>query len=150
MNQSLNMPTIKREKIVSYSPVQMFELVNAVEDYPSFVPYCKSAAVLNQQLDERQVRLDFSKGALHKSFTTHNRLQENKMIQMRLVDGPFKQLEGFWQFEAAAEGCRVQLDIEFEFSNKVVAMLFGPVFNTVTNTLVDVFCQRAKQVFDAA
>jgi ribosome-associated toxin RatA of RatAB toxin-antitoxin module len=141
------MPTIKREKIVPYSPQQMFELVNKVEDYPQFVPYCKSAVILEQMPEELHVQLEFAKGALHKSFTTRNRLQENKMIHMRLIDGPFEQLEGFWQFEETPEGCHITLDMEFEFSNKWVGMMFGPVFNTVANTLVDVFCERAKQIF---
>lgn len=141
------MPTIKREKIVAFSPQQMFQLVNGVEEYPNFVPYCKSATILSQTPDELRAELTFSKGALHKSFTTHNRLQENKMIHVRLVDGPFKQLEGFWQFEEVPEGCHITLDMEFEFSNMLVGAMFGPVFNTVTNTLVDVFCERAEHLF---
>jgi len=144
------MPTIKREKIVPYSPQQMFELVNRVEDYPKFVPYCKSATILSQLPDELRVQLEFAKGALHKSFTTCNRLQENKMIHVRLIDGPFEQLEGFWQFDATPEGCHVSLNMEFEFSNKLMAIMFGPVFNTVANTLVDVFCQHAGEVFKTA
>lgn len=142
------MPIIKREKTVPYSPQQMFDLVNGVEDYPKFVPYCKSAILLSQTEDEQHAQLEFSKGALHKSFTTCNRLQINKMIHVRLVDGPFERLEGFWQFDETPEGCHIMLNMEFEFSNKWVGMMFGPVFNTVTNTLVDVFCERAKQIFE--
>lgn len=141
------MPTIKREKIVPYSPQQMFALVNNVEDYPKFVPYCKSVVILSHVADELHVQLDFAKGALHKSFTTCNRLQLDKMIHMRLVDGPFNQLEGFWQFESVLQGCHVRLDMEFEFSSKWVATMFGPIFNTITNTLVEVFCQRAEAVY---
>lgn len=143
------MPIIKREKIVTYSKEQMFTLVNKVEDYPNFIPYCKSATILSQQLDELSVQLDFARGALHKSFTTHNRIQENKMIHMRLIDGPFDHLEGFWQFETVSEGCHISLDMEFEFSSKLLAIAFGPLFNTVTNTLVDVFCEQARQVYTA-
>ena len=93
------------------------------------------------------MQLEFAKGALHKSFTTHNRVQQDKMISIKLLDGPFKQLEGFWLFESVQEGCHIRLDMEFEFSNKWMAMMFGPLFNTITNTLVDVFCQRAKEVY---
>ena len=141
------MPTIQREKVVPYSPQQMFDLINTVEDYPKFVPYCKSATIVNQTTDELHVQLDFAKGALHKSFTTCNRLQKDKMIEVRLLDGPFKQVEGFWRFDAITEGCHITLDMEFEFSNGLIATLFGPVFNTITNTLVEVFCERAAQVF---
>lgn len=141
------MPIIRHEKIVPYSPHQMFTLVNQVEDYPKFVPYCKSVSILAQATDDLQVQLEFAKGALHKSFTTHNRVQQDKMISIKLLDGPFKQLEGFWLFESVQEGCHIRLDMEFEFSNKWMAMMFGPLFTTITNTLVDVFCQRAKEVY---
>ena len=143
------MPVIRREKIVPYSTSQMFILVNHVEDYPKFVPYCKSTTILNQTAEEIEVRLDFAKGGLHKSFTTHNRLQLDKMVHIRLLDGPFSQLEGFWLFDTLPSGCHIRLDLEFEFSNKWMAMAFGPLFNTITNTLVDVFCQRAQEIYTA-
>lgn len=141
------MPVIKREATVPHSVAQMFDLVNKIEDYPQFVPYCKSVDILSRTDEEVRASLNFAQGALHKSFSTCNRLQENKMIEIRLLDGPFHHLEGFWRFESLDSGCRVTLDLEFEFSNKLIGMMFGPVFNTITNTLVDVFCQRAKQVY---
>lgn len=141
------MPVIKREATVPHSAAQMFDLVNRIEDYPQFVPYCKSIDILSRTDEEVRASLNFAQGALHKSFSTCNRLQENKMIEIRLLDGPFHNLEGFWRFESLDSGCRVTLDLEFEFSNKLIGMMFGPVFNTITNTLVDVFCQRAKQVY---
>jgi ribosome-associated toxin RatA of RatAB toxin-antitoxin module len=141
------MPVIKREAVVPHSAAQMFELVNRIEDYPHFVPWCKSVDILSRTDEEVRASLNFAQGALHKAFTTCNRLQENKMIEIRLLDGPFHNLEGFWRFETLESGCRVNLDLEFEFSNKLIGMMFGPVFNTAANTLVDVFCQRAKQVY---
>ncbi len=141
------MPTIKRTLTVPYSATQMFELVNRIEDYPHFVPWCKSAEILTRTPDEIRARLDFSRGGLHKSFTTQNRLQSGKMIEVRLVEGPFHNLEGFWMFEDTPDGSTVTLDMSFEFSNKLTSMMFGPLFTTVTNLLVDVFCQRATQVY---
>lgn len=143
------MTIIKRDKLVSYSPSQMFNLVNQVEDYPQFVPWCKSVALISQNEDEIRARLDFARGGLNKSFTTCNRLQKNKMIEIQLLDGPFQQLEGFWRFEPVNEGlhCLISLDLEFEFANKFMGMLFAPMFNPIANTLVDVFCQRAEQVY---
>lgn len=141
------MTMIKRDANVSYSPFQMFELVNKVEDYPHFVPWCKSVNVLSRTADEIHAKLEFARGGLQKSFTTCNRLQKNKIIQIKLLDGPFHHLEGFWQFEAIPEGCHISLDLEFEFSNKLVGMMFSPVFHPVANALVDVFCQRAKHVY---
>jgi ribosome-associated toxin RatA of RatAB toxin-antitoxin module len=141
------MTIINRDAKVPYSPQQMFELVNQIEDYPHFVPWCKSTEILSKDSDEIKARLFFARGGLEKSFTTCNRLQENKIIEIRLLDGPFRTLEGFWRFEAIPEGCLITLDLEFEFSNKFIGMMFAPVFHPVANMLVDVFCQRAQQVY---
>ncbi len=142
------MTTIKRAATVPYAPSQMFQLVNAIEDYPHFIPWCKSTRVLSRSEDEIQATLDFAQGAIHKSFTTLNRLQENKIIEIRLIHGPFRHLEGFWQFEPLAEGgCRVSLDLEFEFSSRLLSLAVGPFFQKATNMLVELFCKRAHQVY---
>lgn len=141
------MTIIKRDAIVSYSPNQMFDLVNQIEDYPQFIPWCKSTHILSRDSDEIRARLDFARAGFEKSFTTCNRLQENKMIEIRLLDGPFRQLEGFWSFEAIPEGCMISLNLEFEFSSKLIGMMFSPVFHPVANSLVDVFCKRAEEVY---
>ena len=142
------MPVIKRTAIVPYTPTQMFTLVNAIEDYPQFIPWCKATRILSRDLDEVQATLDFSKGALQKSFTTLNRLQQDKMIEIRLIDGPFHHLEGFWYFDGLENSStQVSLDLEFEFSNKLLAMAFTPVFHQAANSLVDIFCKRADEVY---
>ena len=85
---------------------------------------------------------------MNKSFTTLNRLQKNKTIEMRLIDGPFKHLHGFWRFDELKPGaCKVSLDLDFEFSNKLLSLAIGPIFNQVANTLVDSFVERAKHVY---
>jgi ribosome-associated toxin RatA of RatAB toxin-antitoxin module len=89
-------------------------------------------------------------GGFQKSFTTCNRLQKDKMIEIRLLDGPFRQLEGFWRFDAEGEHCQITLDLEFEFSSKLLALAFGPVFNQVANSLMDAFCKRAQHVYVAS
>ncbi|MFT3741325.1 MAG: type II toxin-antitoxin system RatA family toxin [Gammaproteobacteria bacterium] len=141
------MTVINRDAIIAYSPVQMFNLVNAIEDYPQFVPACKSTQVISRTEDEIRATLEFAQGGFHKSFSTCNRLQGNKLIEIRLIDGPFKQLEGFWRFEEIPEGCRISLDLEFEFNNKLLSMMFSPVFHPVADKLVDVFCQRAHALY---
>lgn len=141
------MTTIKRDITVSYTPGEMFELVNGIEDYPHFVPWCKSAEVLKRDEDQIEARLEFARGSFHKSFTTLNRIQKDKMIEMRLVDGPFQHLEGFWRFEPVAEGCHISFDMEFEFSNKLIGMAFSPMFTPIVNSLVDVFKTRADEVY---
>jgi ribosome-associated toxin RatA of RatAB toxin-antitoxin module len=144
------MAIINREAVIPYTPHQMFDLVNRIEDYPHFVPWCKSAEVLSRSDEEIHAKLDFARGGLQKSFTTCNRLQENKMIEIRLINGPFRHLEGFWRFEPYPEGgARIRLDLEFEFTNKLMGMMFAPVFHPVADTLVDVFCKRAHEVYGA-
>lgn len=143
------MPQIKRQKIVPYSAEAMYNLVNDIECYQEFIPWCVESRVLAKDEDSIRASLTFAKGGVKKTFTTVNRLEPHKMMEMRLLDGPFKQLEGFWQFQPFQEThCRVSLDLAFEFSTKMLSFMFGPLFNQVANTLVDVFCQRAEQVYE--
>ena len=142
------MPNINRTALVPYTPAEMFALVDDVESYPQFLPWCKSSRVLSRDEDEVRASLDLVRGGFEKSFTTCNRLQKNKMIQIRLVEGPFRHLEGYWRFEPIGDrACKVSLDLDFEFANKLIGMAMGPLFNQITNTLVDSFCKRAVDVF---
>ncbi len=141
------MPVINKSSIVTYSQQQMYDLVNDIEQYAQFVPWCVSSTIIHKNEDEVRACLSFAKGGMQKSFTTMNRLQPHKMIEIRLVDGPFSQLEGFWRFEEHARGCNVRLDLEFEFSSKLWAMMFGPLFHQVASTLVDAFTKRAQEVY---
>lgn len=142
------MPLVHEILEVPYSVAQMYQLVDTVEKYPEFLPWCKGCDVLHRDEDEVHARLILSGGGFQKSFTTCNRLQENKMIEIKLLDGPFQQLEGFWKFDLLEEqGCKVTLDLEFEFSNKLLALAFGPVFHQVATTLVDAFSKRAHQLY---
>jgi len=142
------MTVINKFALVPYSPAQMFALVDDINAYPEFLPWCKNARELSRTEDEVYAMLELSKGGVEKSFTTCNRNQKNKMIEMRLVEGPFKQLEGFWRFEALGEeGCKVSLDLEFEFASRVLGMMVGPVFSQIANSLVDSFQQRAVEIY---
>jgi ribosome-associated toxin RatA of RatAB toxin-antitoxin module len=141
------MPIIHHELVVPYSAAQMFALVNNVNEYSQFLPYCKSSRVLSQTEDEVKATLILAGGGFQKSFTTCNRLQPDKMIEIKLLDGPFRQLEGYWRFEPLEQGSKVSLDLEFEFSSKLLALAFGPVFNQVANTLVEAFSKRAEAIY---
>ena len=126
----------------------MFALVNDIESYPAFLPWCRSARVLSRNQDEVRATLEMVKGVVRKSFTTCNRLQPNKMVEIRLLDGPFRRLEGYWRFEPLREdACKVSLDLEFEFSNALLRATIGPVFNQIANSLVDAFCKRAEELY---
>lgn len=139
---------ISRSALVPYTPEQMYSLVDAINDYPNFLPWCRSAIEHARDEDQVKASIEIAKGAVNKSFTTLNRLQNNKTIEMQLVDGPFRHLHGFWRFEALeGNACKVMLDLDFEFSNKLVSLAIGPIFNQVANTLVDSFVTRARQVY---
>ena len=126
----------------------MFDLVDDVEAYPEFLQWCQSAAILKRDKDEVTAKLVLSKGSIRKEFTTRNRLMPGKMIEIRLVNGPFHHLEGFWRFEVLREdACKISLDLDFEFTSRLVGMVTGPVFSQVANTLVDAFCSRAGEIY---
>jgi ribosome-associated toxin RatA of RatAB toxin-antitoxin module len=142
------MPTVSRNALVPYSNAEMFQLVNDIDAYPRFLPWCSSAQVLSRTEDEIEARIEVARSGLQKSFATRNRLQKDKMVEMRLLEGPFRHLEGFWRFDPLGENaCRVSFDLDFEFSNRLVAMAFGPVFNQLAASLVDAFRTRAVAVY---
>jgi ribosome-associated toxin RatA of RatAB toxin-antitoxin module len=142
------MTIIQLSLIVPHTAEEMYRLVNAVEDYPQFIPWCHDTQVHSRDEDEIRATLYFEGGGFKKSFTTCNRLQKNKMVEMRLLNGPFKHLEGFWRFDPQ-EGnqCLVRLDLEFELANKFLGLAFGSVFSQVANSLVDAFSKRAEEVY---
>ena len=142
------MPSVSRNALVPYSAANMFVLVNDIQSYPQFLPWCRSVNIISQSDDEIRATLEMAKGALSKSFSTCNRLQPNKMVEIRLLDGPFRHLEGFWRFHPLAENaCKVSLDLEFEFSSRLLQATVGPLFSQIADTMVDAFCKRARQVY---
>ena len=143
------METIKRSALVPFSANQMYALVNDVERYPEFVPYCLSAAELSRDENKVRARLQVVKSGFAKSFTTENILSEPSRISMHLVDGPFKLLEGEWRFVALDEAaCKIELDLRFEFSNRVASFAFARLFSQLVQSMVSAFTERAKQTYD--
>ena len=142
------MPSVKRSALVPFSAAQMYALVNEIESYPQFLPWCRSTHILHRNDDEVRATIEMQKGALHKSFTTINRLQPGKMMEVSLVEGPFRKLDGFWRFEALrADASKVSLDLDFELAGPVVSRVVGPIFHQIANSLVDAFCKRADEVY---
>lgn len=141
------MTVVKKSRVVSYSCEQMFHLVNEIEEYAKFLPYCSESIVHHRDNDEVQATLVIGAAGMSKSFTTRNRLQTNKMIEIRLVDGPFSHLEGFWRFDEIDNGCQVSFDLEFEFAGRMFSMLLGPLFEQITDKMVDAFCDRAEVIY---
>lgn len=141
------MPFIHHSLEVPYNVSEMYKLVNHIEKYSEFLPWCTESKVMNQDEDSIQACLTLTGGGLSKSFTTSNRLQKDKLIEISLIDGPFKHLEGYWSFEATPQGSRINLNLEFEFSTRLLALAFSPIFEKVANTLVQAFSDRAKEVY---
>lgn len=141
------MTVVKKSRSVPFSCEQMYNLVNDIEHYGEFLPYFASSEVHYRDADEVQATLNISAAGMTKSFTTRNRLQTNKMIEIRLIDGPFSHLEGFWRFDEKPEGCVISFDLEFEFAGRMFSMLLGPVFEQVTDKMVDAFCDRAYNLY---
>jgi len=126
----------------------MYALVNDIEAYPLFLPWCRSAMVHDSNEDALTASIELARGGIHKTFTTLNRMQKGKMIEMRLKEGPFRHLHGFWRFDSLGDaGCKISMDMEYEFSSRLISMSVGPVFSQIVNTLVDAFTERARQVY---
>ncbi len=142
------MAMIQRKLQVPYSAAEMFRLVDDVASYQQFLPWCKESKELSRTEDEVRATLILPAKGLQKAFTTCNRLQKDKMIEISLINGPFRHLEGFWLFHHEGEKlCTIQFDLEFEFSSKFLGLAFSPVFHQVANTLIDAFAKRAEQLY---
>ena len=143
------MSHIKRSALVHYSPAEMYQLVNDVASYASYLPWCRSSEVKNESKTEMIASVEIAKGILNKTFTTHNQLYKNHRIELQLVDGPFKKLSGYWQFDKLKtdNACKVSLELNFEFDNAMMSIAAKPIFTQIANSLVDSFCKRAVDVY---
>lgn len=145
------MRIIDRNAMVPYSAEQMYALVDDVESYPEFLPWCEAATLQSRTDAELVAGLKVGFGALNTTFTTRNTLQPPEQMTLELEDGPFSSLTGCWRFDAlGADGCEVTLHIEFAFSSGVKDMMFGGVFETICTELIDAFVQRAHSLYGAA
>lgn len=142
------MTSINRSALVPYTQHQMFELVNDIEDYPRFLPWCHGCQVHSRTDQQVEATLDIAWSGIHKSFTTRNYLYPSERIELTLVKGPFQQLTGRWSFMPLGEhGCKVNLELEFELAGGFMDRLFHPIFNNIANSLVDLFCKRASELY---
>ena len=142
------MAEMRRSVLVAYSREQMYALVDAVEDYPRFLPWCGGTTVHHRDSGITRATIIINYHGIRQSFTTENAKREPAEMQIRLVEGPFRTLDGNWRFTALADrGSKVELSLRYEFSSRVLEKLVGPVFNHIANTLVDAFAKRAGQVY---
>lgn len=142
------MTEIIKTTVVPYTPEEMYVLVNDIESYPIFLPWCTAAKILSQQEKRLTATLLFALGKIKQSFTTENIMQNGSQIEMRLIEGPFKHLKGYWKFNLEDEqSCQIQLYMHFEFKNKIIKHTLGKVFYKVMDSLVESFVQRAQQIY---
>jgi len=142
------MATVNRSALVPYSTEQMFALVDNISSYSDFLPWCRSSTEHHRSENEVEASVEIAKASVNKAFRTKNTLHRYDSIEMSLVDGPFKYLHGYWRFqELKAGACKISLDLEYEFSNKLISLAISPAFDQIANTLVDSFVTRAKQYY---
>jgi ribosome-associated toxin RatA of RatAB toxin-antitoxin module len=124
----------------------MYALINDIERYPEFVPWCTAARVESRTEGEVVATLTIKRGPLRAEFTTRNLLEPGKRVLMQFVSGPFSVLEGLWTLVPLGDlGCRVELEMRFEFANRVAGALFAPLFEDTAASLVDAFVKRARE-----
>lgn len=142
------MRKVSRSALVPYSAEQMYALVEDVQAYPDFLPWCTGAIVHARDAGEIDATLELQRGSIRKSFRTRNTLSPGRAMHLELIGGPFRQLEGFWQFEQlGTEGSKVSLDLDFEFESRITDTLFGSFFEETCNSLVDSFTERAAKIY---
>lgn len=143
------MKTIQKSVLVPYQTEQIFDLVNDVANYPAFLPWCSNTEILKQ--DEHSLDaimyIDYLK--IRQSLSTRNVNIRPNQIRMSLLDGPFKSLEGCWQFTPIDTiGCKIDFKLEYEFTSNILSAMIAPVFNLIADSMVDAFIKEADRRYD--
>lgn len=142
------MAAVQKTVLVPYTAAEMYELVDRVEDYPQFLPWCGGTKVhyRDELITEATIHIHYMQIRQH--FTTVNRKTRPQEMAIRLKQGPFRRLEGFWRFKPLGEAaCKVELVLHYEFSTLLFEKVLGPAFGYIANSLVDAFVRRAEQVY---
>jgi ribosome-associated toxin RatA of RatAB toxin-antitoxin module len=145
------MSTVSRSAIVNHSAREMYALVSQVESYPSFLPWCDRVSVAERAPGRTVATLRINFRGLKEEFTTENRDRPGESIDMKLVSGPFRSLEGGWRFTPLSEtACKVELDLRYEFASRLLEKVVGAVFDEIASSLVDAFARRADAQYRRA
>jgi len=140
------MTTLHNSVCVKYTPKEMYDLVNDIKAYPSYLPMISDVKLLSEAASALRATITLSKGRIKFAFTTDNAMEEGREIRMNLVEGPFKRLKAIWSFDTVhGDGCEVSFRIDFEFTNGLMTMAFGGFFKEVTESLVEAFCEQAAK-----
>ncbi len=142
------MYTVERSALVMHSSKQMFELVNDVENYSAFLPWCGGSEELSRSEEEVIASVTIAFKGINKTFTTKNKLIGMEKTELTLVDGPFSELSGYWQFiPLESNSSKVILNLDFDFANKIVGKVIGPVFKLIADSMIDSFSKRADEIY---
>jgi len=142
------MAVVHKSVFLGYSAQQMFDLVANIDDYPKFLPWCSGVEIRERRDNVVVASIGINYHGVRQSFTTSNENTAPTTIKMKLVDGPFKCLDGVWTFKALRDdACKIELDMRYEFSGTLLDKLVGPVFGMIANSMVDSFCKRAETVY---
>ena len=145
------MALVEKSVLVPYSAEQMFSLVDRVEEYPQFLPWCGDASVTEMEGATVHATLHIDYHSIKQSFTTQNLRSPPHQIDITLQDGPFRHLDGRWRFiPLSPSACKIEFRLHYEFSNKLLEKLVGPVFHYVANNFMDAFIHRAEKVYTKA
>ena len=145
------MPTVRKSVIVDHGAAAMYALVDAVEAYPRFLPWCAGVEVLgcSPEMTQARIAIDF-RGAKF-AFTTLNRKQAPKWMRLEFVEGPFERFRGQWLFQPLGQsGCRVEFELDYAFASRAMEALLSPVFGHIAETFVERFVERADELREAA
>jgi len=145
------MKSVHKTVLLWHSASEMFALVADVPRYPEFMPWCSEGVVLESDGGSVVARLGMAFGGIKKSFTTRNTHDDQRSIRLELVDGPFSQLDGHWEFiplgGPGQKACKIIFTLNYAFSNRALEALVGPVFDKIAGSLVDAFVKRADQIY---
>ena len=145
------MKTVQKSVLIWYTAQEMFALVTDVVKYPQFLPWCDQSKVLESDENGMLAEIGIAFAGIHQKFTTRNEHVLDRKVDVKLVSGPFSNLDGHWTFtpvgDAGERACRVDLELQYGFQNMALAALGGPVFDRIAGSLVDAFVKRAEQVY---
>ena len=142
------MDKVEKTVLVMHSAAQMFALVDAVEDYPKFLPWCGGVDLLERSETSTSATLHINYHGLKQNFTTENSKVFPHSMGIKLKDGPFKHLEGDWRFvELRADACKIEFRLNYEFTNHFLEKMISPVFSHIAATFVDGFVARADKIY---
>ena len=144
------MKRIARSAIVEHSAGKLYALVDDIESYPRFLPWCVDAKVLERAPEQTVATLTAGMRGVNQSFTTRNETRAGASMRMHLVKGPFRHFEAGWTFRAlSAQACRIDFMLEYEFSSRMLAKVLEPLFDRIADTMVSAFAKRADEVYGA-